>query len=234
MSDTIGKASEPHVVDPTEPSSGKGSRKGCLFWTLVVIGVLVALLAAAGYLTLRTIENRVEDISSDKPLEMPTPHQSAERRLALIEQVEAFLHNIKAGNSDRLVLTGDDINILLSHYTPMKEKGWLVHVSIEGETIRVKASIPVASLVDMTPFPLERVGKRYLNGSFDFSVSKKDGRLEVHLKDLDLGDREVPGDVRAELQRENRADDVMDSPVGDWVGALHTIEVRDGTLILER
>ena len=234
MTETTTLDSQTGIPEPIEPGGGKSSRRGCLFRALAIVGVLAALLAIAGYFMLRALENRMEDISHEKPLEMPTPHRSAERKLALVEQVEAFLRNIEAGNKDRLELTGDDINILLSHYTPMEEKGWRIHAGIDGSIIRFQASIPINSLVDMTPFPLQRVGNRYMNGTFDFEISMRDGELSVFLVEADLGDQSVTNSVRAELQHANLADELEDSGVGAWIRKLNTIEVKNGVLILER
>ncbi len=209
-------------------------RKGCLFWALVVVAAGVVVLVLLGILVTRAVEEKVTSITDVQPMSMPTPPRSPDRRMALVARVEAFLAHIDAGESARLELTGDDINMLISHYTPVEQQGWRVHVNIDGSTVKVRASVPIASLIDVTPFPFDGVGDRYLNGTFDFGVSMQEGVLNVRLLDLDLGGREIDEEVRAEIEKQNLAEEVDQSPAGEWVGKLNTIEVRNGVMILER
>jgi hypothetical protein len=107
-----------------------------------------------------------------------------------------------------------------------------VYVTIEGDQIKGKVSIPMDDLAQAPG--LSRLKGRYLNGSAALKVSLANGVLMVTLQSLEAKGQSPPPQVMAQLQSVNFAQNATQDPkTQEMIGRLESIEVKDGNLTIK-
>lgn len=206
---------------PTQVPPKKG--KGCLFWgctTAAVLAVIVAAVVGIGsYLF-------VKGFTSETPEEIPVYQPAAGEYEAVKAKIEAFKTAVENGTSGvKLVLTGNDINTMISSEEDLKEVKGKVYVNIVDDKISVEISVPLDKMPGFSG--------RYLNGSAGIMVSMESGILEVTLDHFEVNDELVPDEIMTALQSENLAKGLYDNPeAAELINQVQDLRVEDGKLIL--
>src|SRR5437867_4753859 len=177
------------LAPPTAtPASQPAKRRGCFFYGCITVLVLMVVVGIAGFFTVRYALNKVtamvEQYTETTPMTLPTVQMSATDYQQLDKRVTAFADAVTARKATPpLVLTGDEINALIANNPAWKGLKGKVYVTIEGDQIKGKVSIPMDDLAQV-PL-LSRLKGRYLNGSAAFKVSRANGVLVVTLQSLE-------------------------------------------------
>lgn len=209
---------------PTQVPPKEG--KGCLFWgctTAAVLAVIVAVVAGIGAYRLASY---VKGFTSETPAEIPIYQPGAGEYEAVKAKIEAFKTAVENGTSGvELVLTGNDINAMISSEKDLEKVKGSVYVNIVDDNISLEIS-----------FPLDEVpgfSGRYLNGSAGITVSMEPGILEVKLDHLEVNGELVPDEIMTALQSENLAKGLYNNPeMAELIKKVQDLRVEDGKLIL--
>jgi hypothetical protein len=156
---------------------------GCFFYGCIIVLVgsgLCVLALVIGLVMLRNFVNRqIRDYTETAPASIPAVTASAEEKKAVKDRWDTFKNAVEEGNQSELVLTADDLNVLIDQNPTWKGK---VHFSIKGDEISAKVSIPLSDL----KIPLLDVKGRYLNGNATVTAEvDENGHLDVRLRDIE-------------------------------------------------
>jgi hypothetical protein len=215
---------EGEVGYPAEPEK-KGH--GCFFYgciTLIVLSVLALVaIGIIAYSAYSYLNGMVEQYTSTKPIELPTVNYTPEQHKELDDRWAAFQKALDDGETAEIVLTGDDINALISENPEIKGK---VYVTVKDDEISGQISIPLDQL------PLFGKG-RFLNAKAVFDAKLEDGELEVHLKSGEVNGKVMPPDVAQQFQKQNLFENVNDPKMRAEIRKFESMQIKGDKVILK-
>jgi len=205
-------------------------QRGCFFYGCIIASVLALLLmiliAIGVWLVYRFTSQMVEQYTATAPRDLPKVEMPEEQRQTIKDRVATFRKAVNEGTpTETLVLTSDDLNVLLEDQPELKGK---IYIKVEGDEVKGQVSIP-----------LEKIGLpmfkgRYLNGEADLKASLKDGVLIVTLDAIEVNGKPVPAQVMDGIRKENLAKDAYkDEKSAEMMRKLESLEIKDGKIILK-
>jgi hypothetical protein len=214
--------------DPQQMQESKG---GC--WKYGAIGCLVILflMIIGGFIayrvTMKFVSEVTEEYTSDFPMDLPAVAASETEINSVLERVGIFgntLHEEK--NPSPLVLNSRDINILINNHPDWKNLEGLANVTIEGDQLKGKISIPLEEFSSVFE------GK-YLNGEAVIRVGMEKGTPFLVIDSVEVGGKELPGEFMSGLRTQNMWEESYKNPETHAVlEKLESIVVRDGKLVI--
>ncbi len=205
-------------------------QRGCFFYGCIIASVLavlmvvlVGILIFVGY---RMASRYVEEYTATAPVQLPKVEMPEEQRQAVKDRFDSFKKAVNDGTPiEPLVLTSDDLNVLISQSEDFKGT---IYVSVEGDEVKGKVSFPL----DRLNFGMVR--GRYLNGEADLKASLKDGVLIVTLDSIEVNGKKPPEEVLAELRKQNLAKDLYkEEKNAEMIRKFESLEIKDGKIILK-
>ncbi len=192
----------------------------------------VTLLAAiGGFFIYRGMKGFISGMA-DKytyttPLELPSVDVPNEEAEAVLERVAIFTEALRQNSQpSALMLTSQDINVLIQRHPDWTHLAGKVYVTIEEDRILGQTSIPLGDFGAMFE-------GRYLNGSAVFRLDMSAGRLLVFIDSVEVGGETLPEEVMSVLRVKNLAEDVNQDPeAAAIIQKLDSITVRDGSLTI--
>ena len=212
-----------------EPPKEKKNRTGLYIGLGCLTFVLfVGVMGYLGYKGVKgLISGVVEEYTDTEPRVLPAVAVSEEDARIIIATVDEFKEAVRLNRpTDPLVLTGDDINLLIHSHPSWKALKDKIYITIEDSNIRGEVS-----------FPLDEIGGfvkgRYLNGSAVFTVALLDGRLLVFVNAIEVKGEALPEEFMREFRKENLAKDTNEKGnMADVIEKLDTIFVEDSQLVI--
>ena len=157
---------------------------------------------------------------SQTPAPIPGFAASDAQIQSVHERCEDFEQKARAGQAAELELTADDINTLIATNQDMRDK---IFVSIEGESLRCQASVPLGQLLSRSGY--------YFNGDIAVELKSAESLENLQLSRIRVNNETVPSDLLNWKYRSKRLRDYLsDYRNGSGVG---TMEIRDAKLILK-
>jgi hypothetical protein len=205
-------------------------QRGCFFYGCIIasvlallMAILIGILAFVGY---RALSGLVNEYTATAPEQLPKVEMAAEQRQALKDRVEAFRKAVNEGKAtEPLVLTGDDLNVLIEDNAELKGT---IFVKIEGDELKGRVSIPL----DKLPLPMFK--GRYLNGEAALKASFFDGELIVHMEEIEVKGKKPPEDAMKGFRQQNLAKDLFKDPENaKMLRKLESLEIKDGKIIVK-
>jgi hypothetical protein len=200
--------------------------RGCLFYVLVVGGILALIILAGALGGLCTARKMVRDYTDPQPVILPTVNLSQDQFEELQDRVATFQQALRQQRrTDPLVLTADELNVLLATTPAAQSLSNKLHVRIEGDTLKGDLSLPLEAL----GLPVFR--DRYLNGTATFGVELKDGHLELRTQRLLVKGKNLPRVYMDKIRGQNLAEKVNSDPRASMaLENLQEVRVHDGKL----
>ena len=205
-------------------------QRGCFFYGCIIasvlallMAILIGILAFVGY---RALSGLVNEYTATEPEQLPKVEMPAEKRQELKDRVEAFRKAVNEGKAtEPLVLTGDDLNVLIDDNAELKGT---IFVKIEGDELKGRVSIPL----DKLPLPMFK--GRYLNGEASLKASFFDGELIVHMEEIEVKGKKPPEDAMKGFRQQNLAKDLFKDPENaKMLRKLESLEIKDGKIIVK-
>ena len=209
------------------PKQGMGCfARGCLI--LVVFGILLVLACIAGiYWGMHTHSALARSFFwitkihavSDTPSEVPDFNASDSGIQDVQERWKNFKKTVKKGEPDEIVLTAEDLNNLIASNRQAAGKAF---VSIEGNRLRVQASIPLTKFTGPAGY--------FFNADVIVQTEHPEPIDRPALTIVTVNNQPLPGDL---LRWKYQSKPIQDY-LSQW-GEIYragSFEVRDGTVIL--
>jgi len=212
---------------PTIPQPSRFPR-----YLLIGCGSLLGLLLIGGIATYFLFWTAVDRIlvgfTTDRPLTIPHIQMDEATYTALEERIRDFGSAMEGeAPATPLVLTAEEINVLILRHSKLDNDGAGAVVRILGSQVEAEISIPVGNV-------LKGLEGRYLNGKAVLAVGVVEERLVAYIQDLRIGDKYLPDQFRERLSRENLLRNAYekDSDLSNVLSRIRSVEVRDGAIVL--
>jgi hypothetical protein len=204
--------------------------RGCFFYGCIIASVLAVLmllaLALGGYFGYKAYLGFVQQYTSTARVALPKVEMPEAQREALLERFRAFRKALEKGeDAEPLVLTGDELNVLLAGNADVADK---VHFIIEGDVLKGEVSLPLSGL------GLPGLKGRYFNGKATFLASLRDGQLDVRIDSAEVNGKPISEQIMTELRNTNMAQDAAKDPDNArFLNKLDSIEIEDGKITIK-
>ncbi len=206
--------------------------RGCLFQGCVVCLVMMLVVSVVGYLTVRTLANRVNAFITEnteaQPMSFPKVDMPADELKALQDRWAAF--NAET-NAATLNLTGREINALIGAGDGTQDlKNWF-YFKVEGGEIRGQVSLPLESQFKI---PLLHFKGRYLNGSGVFTVGITNEMFCLGIQSLSVKGKPLADKFMARLRSVNFVGDYNAGTNGAPRNQIESVIVTNGVIMIKR
>jgi hypothetical protein len=184
---------------------------------------MVGSVGAVGLGTYWFYKKQVAQYTSETARPIPVVEASEEQIQAIEERVETFQEEIEKGEApDQLILTADDINVLISKEEKLRGR---VFVTIEDGQIGAEVSFPTDAIPGAKG--------RFFNGSVVAEASLEDGVLIVTLQSAEVNGQPVPESIMTEIRKENLAKDVYKNvEMAEQLRKFESLEIEGDQIIL--
>jgi hypothetical protein len=209
------------------PKKGLGCfARGCLI--LLVFAIVLAIACFAGVFwglqRHSAIAHGIYWLAKthsigDAPRSVPEFSGSDAQIQHVLERWQDFEQKTRAGQSAEIELTADDINALITTSRDTRGKAFVI---IEGNQLRVQASVPVGELLGRPGY--------YFNGDVTVEFKGAESLDNPQLNQLVVNGEQVPQDLLDWKYRSRRLRDYLADVRNTY--DVGTIEIRDGKVIL--
>ncbi len=185
--------------------AGKCCGIGCFVLLLIVGG-----LCAAGFYWAK---NTITDLTEEKAVPIEAPQATPQQVSDVFTRFDTFREAIATGKpSGPLVLSDQDINLLMYHHNDFEAISGKSQVKIGNDKLLAKISLKLDEFPDLIAIPVlgGMLKGRYVNGDATISLSLKDGKPNLFLEGLSANGMVIPPEVIKGLQKENILEKVAD------------------------
>ncbi len=209
----------PNFVKPSKQFPWGCLLGGCATVFLLMIGLAIGTTIAGFYF----YKGQVAKYTSETPKELPTIEYSPDEIKEITTRIESFKQTIEKGDSPPpMILTGDDINAMISQNEDLRGK---VFVRIDNGEVTADVSFP------MDAFPGAK--GRFFNGSVTADVSLENGVLIVTLDDAEVNGQPVPKQLIDAMRKENLAKDLYKTPeIAKTLSKFESLLIDDEKIVL--
>jgi len=208
-----------------DPEDGSGK------FVALVVSLVLLLVLLGGYFGYHGIKGLLVDLrekyTDTSPLELPEFTSSDEASEAVLARVDRFADSLKTSTPDSpLILSGEDINILVNRHPAWEDLAGKLHVEIDQDRLLGTISVPL----DPVSGFLEG---RFLNGNAVFRISLSDDVLQVHIDSVEIGGDPLPDKLMESIRANNLADEAnQDQGSREVFQKLESVTVKDGRLTI--
>jgi len=214
-------------VDAPPPNRGMGCfARGCLI--LVVFAIVLAIACLAG-LYLGFQRNSAIALGgywlakthslANAPVPVPEFAASDEQIQAVQQRWRDFEHKTRAIQPAEIELTADDLNSLIAANRYLRGK---IYVSIDGNRLRLQASIPLAEYVGRSGY--------YFNGDIAIQSDAVASLANPRIESITINGQPLPRDILDWTYGSRRLREYLAEYRNDY--DVGTIEIRDGKLLV--
>lgn len=219
---------KPEQTGATGAKVATGCGMGCLSVILVFLIGIVAVLWFA-----QTKVNQVaHKHSSEDPIEFVYPEIQLHELESILERFDVFRTAMANNNhdTDPLILSADDLNLVINNHKDFAPMAGKAMFEIEGEEFRAKVSLKPDDIPFKIWFLTKALKGRYINGRATLALHVAGSRSEMYLKDFNMGEVELPAPLIEILQKENLMNSLKSDPeIGQWFKMVG-MKVQDGRL----
>ena len=204
---------------------------GCVFYGCIIalIGAGLCVLAVGALLVMARnyLNKQIRDYTETAPVPIPVVTASPLEKKAVKDRWDAFRKAVEDGKQSELVLTADDLNMLIDENPTWKGK---VHFTLKGDEISAKVSVPL----DELKIPFLDFKGRYLNGNAAVTAEvDENGHLDVRLRDIEVKGKKMPDQLKASFADENLAKSFNRDPGNQkMLRRLRSIKVKSSKIIV--
>ncbi len=200
----------------------------CLFFGCIAGAVCLVALLLVFLLGLHLVKKAVNQYTDTAPMKMPALQLSQPEIEAVQQRFKKFSDATSKGQTTPpLDLNGDEINALIDSNPDFRGVKDKLYVTIKDGRLHAQVSLP------MDQIGLSMFKGRYLNGAGSFSLSLRDGMLNLSPVDIAVKGKPLPGVYLDKLRQENLAAGLNANPdVSGVLNRLQSIDIKDGKLIL--
>lgn len=211
------------MSDP-QPRQGRG----CLFYAVISVVLLAAVILFGAYLGLRYAKRLVNQLTDSQPTTLPSVHLSNEQMFQLHDRVNSFSDDIKDGqNLAPLTLSADEVNALIetdAGLAPLKN-----HVYVAFGTNQLQGQISFLA----EDLGLDALSGRYVNANGIFNVALTNNQLFITAESLTVKGKPVPRHIMKQVAAQNLAAKFDQDPkVAAGLKKLEDIQIKDGKLVI--
>jgi hypothetical protein len=220
-----------------QPPYQQPRQRGCFFYGCIIATILMVmvlfLIGVGSYFLYRFVAHAIEQYTATAPQDLPKVEMPANQRESLKKRYEDFEKAVKEGKVvEPLVLTGDDLNVLIEEEPAFAEFKGKVFLRIEGDKLKGQVSLPL-EVFSQVP-GLGMLKGRYLNGEADLKASLNDGVLIVTLDSMEVNGKRVPEEAMTNIRQENLAKDAYKNPKqAEVLRKLESLEIKDGKITIK-
>jgi hypothetical protein len=216
------------IVMTEESAQAKKSGRGCLFYGVLVVAVLLLVVVFAALMGVRYARNLVTQITDTEPMTLPAVEMSEADINRLQRRIERFRVAIQRGEAvEPLAVTAGEINALIATDPDVAAFRDRLYVFIEGGQLRAHMSFPAPEL------GLEMLRGRYVNATGTFAVALRDGHLRINAVALEARGKPVPENIMRRIRAVNIARELNDDPrVAGGLEHLSAIQVKDEQMLI--
>lgn len=237
MNQTPPPLENPNQMNQSPADSGGGGGKfvaGCGIGCLIVLVLSVALGIGGYFWAKGKVEEAVELFTSDTAEEIVAPEAPEPQVERVLAKFDQFADEMDAGNvSQPLILTGEELNLLLYNHEDFSHFGGMAAVEIDEDVLKARVSIDLEGLEVPINFIAEQFEGKYFNGTGGFSLNMSRGRLVLYLEELEVNGMKVPEIYIQEMSEENLFKDLQNTPkIENFFSKLSDLKVEDGKMII--
>jgi hypothetical protein len=195
--------------------------------TLRIVAIVAAALAALlilallfGWLSFRRLR---KTWTRDQPRQFSAVSVDRAQSQKLGRLYSKARQAVESGRAETLDVEGSELNQLLSIVPEWQGLARQLSLAIDGEHIVASTSVPLHDMPGLNG--------RYVNGDFTIAAAAQDGKLQLTVKKVMVGDKALPDFILKKINERNLAE-LLQEQNSPWLKQLDSLSVNDGKLQL--
>lgn len=227
----------PHYQpQPQGPTSGSGKKWlfGCGCGCLGLL-LLFAIGSYFAYNKIKTVAAElINEYTAPTAVKVEIPPLSPAQIDQAVTKFSAFQAALASGgDTEPLVLSGQDINALIQNHVSFKPFTDRANVTVEENTLRSQVSVNLEDLGIPVPFIADAVEGKYFNGVATFSPGMLAGRPALYIEDLEVNGMAMPEQFMSEFRKTNLLEEALkNSEFAAAIEKIEDIRIEDGALTI--
>ncbi|MBI5822010.1 MAG: hypothetical protein HZA88_23810 [Verrucomicrobia bacterium] len=210
-------------------------KHGCFFYgcltSIIVVIILVIGLGGFAYYGLSKVAGMAVAYTDTEAVQLPKVKMSAADYETLLKRVKDFKMAMDTGKSSLLMLTGDELNALVTGDASKSEWKGRVWFEIKDGSVKCQLSMPLNSMAVMPG--LGALKGRYLNGSAAVLPRMEGGALKVLFQSMEVRSKPLPAQFLEAFNQQDLMKSASDDPdIAAFLNRLASVGVQDNKLIL--
>ncbi len=187
---------------PAKEVKSGGMGKCCGIGCFIVLLVIGGLCAGAFYWA----KNTITDLTEEKAVPIEAPQSTPQQVSDVFTRFDSFRDAMASGKpSGPLLLSDQDINLLMYHHSNFEAISGKSQVKIEDDQLSAKISLKLDEFPELIAVPVlgGMLKGRYVNGDAAVSLSLQAGKPAVFLEGLSVNGMTIPPEIIKDLKKEN-------------------------------
>lgn len=214
---------QPHQGMSSGAKWGVGCSIGCLT-LLLIFGCLAFFLY---FKSKELVSAVVDQYTSETPIVFEAPEAEQVTIDALVAEFDDFRDAMEQGaDTAPLMLTGEEINLLIYHHPDWEQMAGHTQVEIVGDQLTGQISLPLDEVMPL-------LKGRYVNGKATIRLELSESGLEAYIDSIEVANQAAPPEIITELQKENLLQETQHNPeFRQLMETLESIRIENGQLII--
>lgn len=208
--------------------------RGCLFYGAITLVLVFIGVVAGTYFGIRKgFLTGIETYTSANPVPVPKLQIPPQERDRIARNLAAQVEQAsKPGGPDALVLSEQDLNVLLAQWPALGPYTEQIYLQPEGDKLKAQMSVPLDQFElwnSVTRKLWINPGKRYLNGTASFNVGMTNGGVALSIANFEANGKNLPDELIKILQSQNLASPVSSNiQTQAFLERVEAITVQEG------
>lgn len=186
------------------------------------VGVTLVLLAVlASWLSFRHLRN---SWTSDQPRQFTTTDVDRTQTQKLGRIYGKARQAVELGRAETIEVSGPELNQLLAVVPEWKDLSQRLSLAVDGDLIVASTSLQLHDVPGLEG--------RYVNGDFTIAASAQDGKINLNVNKVMVGDKPLPDFLLKKINERNLGQLLMENN-SPWLRQLDALTISDGKVVVK-
>lgn len=190
----------------------------------ITAGVCVALLLLALLASWLSFRHLRKSWTSDQPRQFSPVEVDRSQTQKLGRIYSKARQAVELGRAETIEVAGAELNQLLAVVPEWKDLSKRLSLAVNGESVVASTSLQLHDMPGMEG--------RYLNGDFTIAVSAQDGKIELAVTKVMVGDKPLPDFLLKKINEKNLGQLLMQNN-SPWLRQLDSLAISDGKVTIK-
>lgn len=213
---------------PPVPPEKKKSGLGCLGCGCLILILLIVLFFGGTGAIVLVAYKAVYSLTSDTAEVVGNGDKGPDVYQQTRDKITAYSNDIAQNKSSSLHLNTDEINTLIAESPELTNLRGGLYVIVEGDLVTLQMSLPISGI------PGHFLEGRYFNGTIIGNLTIEDGKISVHLSQLEVAGKTYSGSDLDSIQNIDWDSILRGNPqVNSWLANVKSLKIENNEIVIE-
>lgn len=181
------------------------------------------------------LDKQMIELTSTEEVALTAPVASPAEITEAVEKFDEFRTGLEPGGSPvPIVLTAEELNLLIWNHPAMAHFPGKAKVDIVGDVLETEFSLGIDELPLPEGYFKEKLKGRHVHGTAGMKLEVLGGSPTLYLQSLSVNGVAVPEAVLTEFRSQNLLESANDRPeFGDFLRKIDNLHLENGQIVIQ-